>query len=411
MKAPRTRRFVLAALVLASLWSFVPVPVGDEPILLLPVCYDHLGLYFFLSRGKAVTAVGVEAPDDSPSPEGALDGRARPSAQEVIPGVGACRVLIGETDEVVIRTLGPAALTRCMDSCSWMIYEDLSITLEAGRVISIVTSRGEARTPEGIGVGSGRDEMRRVYAARGRESGPGARPEQEGNGAAADSITCAPVQNVATGWAWHSQAASAVLGGLFASLLACLCLSLAPRRHVWSVLLAVCIGTWVGVYLGTALWWLILDVWFWIQGSGGCPFTPEENPFFTVTVWSLMAESRRSSQDVVILAGVVGLFAVGRVAIRWLRLCERGAYPLCCLGAVVSATAVRALVNVLRSRPPYILTLLSPARGNLVTRGVIPSLALSVCFLVVASQRTRWWEAVRSVLGLPVTQKEQDGEA
>ena len=402
MRAPEARRFVLAALVLASLWSFVPVPVGDEPVLF--VCYDHLGLYFFLSRGKAVTAIGVEAPDGSPSPEGALDGRTRPSAQEIIPGVGACGVRIGDGGKEVIGRLGAPRVARRIGSHSYLVYEDLCLTLEDHHVTNIVTSRRGARTPDGIRVGSSWQEAVRACAVREQETlrrvREGEMPDVIGR-----TLCHSPLETVATGVAWHSRVAQAAFHALVMSLIACLCLGLAGRRDVWVGVVAACVGTWMAFPLAGILLLLMPQVWYWIQGRASFPCGPEA----ATLVRLVMTE--RSSEGVVPLAAFVGLFVAGRAAGRRLRLSERGVCLLCCVGALVFGIATRVFINALSPRQPQILAVLEPIRHRLLVSAISLSLALPVCFLVVASQRTRWWEAVRSVLGFPVTQNEQDGEA
>ena len=408
MREGRARRLALGVLALVSLWSFVPVAVDVERV--LPVRYAAIGLSFHVDRHHVVKAISVEGRRRIRSTKEPPDKPARPGTTEIVPGVGACRVMLDDTQEAVVAAVGAPTRDRRTalhtHRFAHLIYEDLFITLKDDRVTSIVTSREDARTPEGIGVGSSRQQVAQAYGRREREMLGRAK---EGEEMAGTVVSQAPLTTSVTGAAWHSRAAGAIFYDLITSLVGCLTLSLAPRRRAWAGILLACAGTWVGVCVGIAVWGIVSlmvpQMWSWIR-YGSSLFVLEKWVFLKDMVRFLVASVRWSSRDVVIVAGLVGLFVAGRVAVRRLHLSGGRVYLLCCLGAVVFGTGARVLVNALQ---PHILTVLYQHRGNLLTNAAVPCLALSVCFLVVASQRTRWWENVRSALGMPPLQEKDAG--
>lgn len=402
------RRLALIVAVLASLWSFVPIPGGGGTMpSLTGLPYWARGINFLLDRQGRVEVIEVRSPRRAwevvlPSQEAP-----RPGEKDVVGGVGCCGVRLGDTEEAVVQALGEPAMRSPFAPHTQLVYEHVWVRLREQKVSTVCTCRQGAATPEGVGIGSSREDVIKAYGPLEQDS---KRAPDVPNGVA----TSGSVQMLSFGVAWHSRAAGVVFVALFVSLVICLLLRLVPRGPVWAMVVLACVGAWIAYPVARAVvsvrfhgfLWSVSD---WVA-RGYYAFPDVRCTLLDPFVFSLKAWLRAPLPTVHALAALLGLFVAGRLALRWFRVSDAAAYLAALSGAVLLGTAVPALwVALMPARPRIVQVLRGPWTWQPLTAAALPSLALACCLLLVACQRKRWWETARLALGLDRPRGEPSG--
>ena len=372
MNARVARRVVLAVAVLASLWSFVPLAPGRTR----NPSYPARGITFIFDQQAKVNAMSVWLPGgargDAAPPEAAL----RPGGSEVVPGVGCCAVLLGDKPTDVLRALGEPSLRRRFPAIVDLIYEHVWVRVSHHRVFEICTSREDARTPEGIGIGSSRAEAVEAYGKR--------QEVAEAPNAGGEGRITVPVELRELGSAWHSRAARVVFLALVVSLIVCLFLTSLPRGPAWGIVALACVCGWIGYPTAWALWDVLAGL-------------PVRVALSDLRAWAQSPFARPS-----VVAALIGLFLGGRLAARARRRSPALVCTFAGLGATVAGTLADGVAVAVQPPPPPILALLWGEPWNPLTRSALPSLTMAICLLLLASQQTRWWQTTRVALGIEV---------
>ena len=378
----------LGLVLLAGVWGFIPYRLPPES-----AGYPAKGVLFWFSERWRVETVIVHWPR-RPGRTFLKDlaGARRPGRDEILPGVGCCGIMLGDSAQSVCAA-GEAPTEPNVGMVVPLNGGEVLVHVSVKGVGVIETAKRSARTPEGIGVGS---RVRDVLAAYGPEwkdrIGAYGPPEDD-----ADEAEWEEEARYRLGFGWLRKAAIAGAVALIASLVSCLSLSALSREPSWGLFALGHFFLWTLVWMGVLL--------------NYTPFLDE--PYaddvrvpldFIVRMWfkiPLLAG--------IFLAAFVGFFAAGRLASRVLGRFAAAVYAAGVLGAAVAGTLAGLFALNLGRRVYVTIEYATPAAcGEMLLKGaVIPSTVLALCFLLVACQRTRWWETLRLALRLDRPQLEE----
>lgn len=300
--------------------------------------------------------------------EEAVEQAPRPGEAEIVPGVGCCGVKLGDSPRRVQQVLGtPLAYGEGRDDLE---YAGLTVEFFGGHVDELTTRRSRARTAEGIGVGSTREEIVGAY---------GALHETQVSARRSTQLT-----------KLTSAAAAMAFFAFLSAVTACLLVGLWEGAPAPVSAVLACIGA------ALAMWLIVvptLVVHLFVIGE---PMSSLGEGFLTELARTDPFWGFRPA------VAVVGLFAAGRAGSALLRLRPHRVY-VC--GIVGAGAAVTLLYTCALFAPPPLPSVWHGLRQwwlpGLLMHGMVPGAVLAACFLALARQRRRWWRPVLRALALP----------